>query len=65
MNLAKGEAEAQRLLRENLTPELLEKEVIQKWDGKLPLIVGSSTKLLDLSKLINGRNSSIPEEEQY
>lgn len=62
VNLAKGEAEAQRLLRESLTPELLEKEAIQKWDGKLPLIVGdSSTKLLDLSKLINGSNSSIPQ----
>lgn len=53
VNLARGEAEAQRLLRETLTPELLEKEAIEKWNGKLPMIVGNdSPKLLDLSKFI-------------
>lgn len=54
VNLAKGEAEVQRLLRDNLTPELLEREAIQKWDGKLPLIVGEGGKnLLDLRKLVD------------
>lgn len=49
VNLARGEAEAQRLLRENLTTELLRRQAIEKWDGKLPLIVGdSSSKLLEL-----------------
>ncbi|MBW4518276.1 MAG: prohibitin family protein [Scytolyngbya sp. HA4215-MV1] len=53
VNLAKGEAEAQRLLRENLTPELLQRQVIEKWNGNLPLIVGSTgTKLLDLRQLV-------------
>ncbi|MEG4486017.1 prohibitin family protein [Microcoleus sp. D2_18a_B4] len=53
VNLAKGEAEVQRLLRDNLTPELLERQAIEKWDGKLPLIVGDGGKnLLDLRKLI-------------
>jgi regulator of protease activity HflC (stomatin/prohibitin superfamily) len=53
VNLAKGEAEAQRLLRETLTPELLEKEAIEKWNGKLPMIVGDGgQKLLDLSEFI-------------
>ena len=53
MNLAKGEAEVQRLLRDNLTPELLERQAIEKWDGKLPLIVGDGGKnLLDLRKLV-------------
>jgi regulator of protease activity HflC (stomatin/prohibitin superfamily) len=53
VNLAKGEAEAQRLVRETLTPELLQKQAIEKWDGKLPEIVGDdSPKLLDLSKFI-------------
>lgn len=52
VNLAKGEAEVQRLLRDNLTPELLERQAIEKWDGKLPLIVGDGGKnLLDLRKL--------------
>ena len=53
VNLAKGEAEAQRLLRETLTPELLEKQAIEKWNGKLPMIVGNDSQhLLDLSKFI-------------
>ena len=53
VNLAKGEAEVQRLLRDNLTPELLERQAIEKWDGQLPLIVGEGGKnLLDLSKLV-------------
>jgi len=53
VNLARGEAEALMLLRETLTPELLEKQAIEKWDGKLPMIVGNGdTKFLDLSKFI-------------
>ncbi|MEG4817223.1 prohibitin family protein [Microcoleus sp. K5-D4] len=53
VNLAKGEAEVQRLLRDNLTPELLERQAIEKWDGKLPLIVGDGGKnLLDLRKFV-------------
>ncbi|MEG4057270.1 MULTISPECIES: prohibitin family protein [unclassified Microcoleus] len=53
VNLAKGEAEVQRLLRDNLTPELLERQAIKKWDGKLPVIVGDGGKnLLDLRKLV-------------
>ncbi|MEG4812181.1 prohibitin family protein [Microcoleus sp. F8-D3] len=53
VNLAKGEAEVQRLLRNNLTQELLERQAIEKWDGKLPLIVGDGGKnLLDLRKLL-------------
>ena len=53
VNLAKGEAEAQRLLKDNLNPELLQKQAIDKWDGKLPLIVGDGgAKLLDLNQLM-------------
>jgi regulator of protease activity HflC (stomatin/prohibitin superfamily) len=53
VNLAKGEAEALMLLRETLTPEILEKQAIDKWDGKLPMIVGDGgIKLLDLSKFV-------------
>ncbi len=53
VNLARGEGESQRILRETLSPELLQKQAIDKWNGNLPLIVGeSSTKLLDLNRLI-------------
>jgi regulator of protease activity HflC (stomatin/prohibitin superfamily) len=54
VNLAKGEAEVQRLLRDNLTPELLERQAIEKWNGQLPLIVGDEGKnLLDLRKVVD------------
>lgn len=34
---AKGSAEAQRLQQSTLTAELLQKQAIEKWDGKLPV----------------------------
>ena len=53
VNLAKGETEAQRLIRETLTPEVLQKQAIDKWNGSLPLVVGKGgIKLLDLSKFV-------------
>lgn len=53
VNLAKGEAEAQRLLKETLTPELLQKQAIEKWNGSLPLVMGNDTnKVLDINALL-------------
>jgi regulator of protease activity HflC (stomatin/prohibitin superfamily) len=53
VNLARGDAEADRLLRENLTPELLQRQTIEKWNGNLPFIVGGDTpQLLDVNQLI-------------
>jgi prohibitin 1 len=45
VNRAKGQAEAQRLLRETLTAELLQKQAIDKWDGKFPQVMGGSGAL--------------------
>lgn len=42
---AKGEAEAQKLLQQTLTPELLQKQAIEKWNGQYPTVVGSSSTL--------------------
>jgi regulator of protease activity HflC (stomatin/prohibitin superfamily) len=42
INRAKGQAEAQRLLRETLTTELLQKQAIEKWDGKFPQVLGGN-----------------------
>ena len=50
VNLAYGEAEAQRLVKETLTPEVLQKQTIEKWNGKLPKIVGNNgIRLWDLT----------------
>lgn len=49
IQLARGEAEAQRLIRETLSPEFIHKQTVERWDGKLPLIVGDSrSRLLEL-----------------
>lgn len=54
INLARGEAESQRLLRDTLTPEIIQRQAINKWDGKLPIIIdGDQSKILDINKLIN------------
>ncbi|HIK29005.1 MAG: prohibitin family protein [Oscillatoriaceae bacterium SKW80] len=45
INRAKGQAEAQRLLRENLTPEILQKQAIEKWDGHFPMVLGGNGAL--------------------
>ena len=48
-NLARGEAEAQQLIHATLTPELLRKQMVDRWDGRLPMIVGDGNpKLLEL-----------------
>ena len=39
--LAKGQAQAQQLLQSGLTPEILEHEAIEKWNGHLPLVIGN------------------------
>lgn len=49
VNLAKGDAEAQRLIDETLTPNLLRKQAVDKWDGRMPLMTGDQNlKLLEL-----------------
>ncbi|AFZ56787.1 prohibitin family protein [Anabaena cylindrica FACHB-243] len=53
VNLAKGEAEAQSLLRNILTPQLLQRQAIEKWNGRLPLIIGKDNlKLGNIQELI-------------
>jgi regulator of protease activity HflC (stomatin/prohibitin superfamily) len=45
VNRAKGTAEAQKLLRQSLNKELLEKQAIEKWDGKFPTVMGGNGAL--------------------
>ncbi|MBF2026242.1 MAG: prohibitin family protein [Oscillatoriales cyanobacterium C42_A2020_001] len=58
VNFAKGEAQAQQLLRDSLTPELLQRQAIEKWNGNLPLIMGGEgTKLLDIRQLMEANHN--------
>lgn len=45
INLAEGQAKAQQLQRTTLTAELLQKQAIEKWDGKFPLVLGGEGAL--------------------
>ncbi|NEQ20500.1 MAG: prohibitin family protein [Microcoleus sp. SIO2G3] len=45
VNRAKGQAEAQRLQRQTLTPELLQKQAIEKWNGQFPTVMGGNNAL--------------------
>jgi prohibitin 1 len=45
VNRAKGQAESQRLQRLTLNAELLQKQAIEKWDGKFPTYMGGNNAL--------------------
>jgi regulator of protease activity HflC (stomatin/prohibitin superfamily) len=45
VNRAKGTATAQQLLRQTLNKELLQKQAIEKWDGKFPTVMSGSGTL--------------------
>lgn len=51
VNTARGQAESQRLVKETITPALLQKLALEKWNGVLPQIVGTGTvPFIDLKK---------------
>jgi len=39
---AQGQAQAQKLIQQTLTPQLIQQQAIQKWDGHLPSVVGGN-----------------------
>jgi prohibitin 1 len=45
VNRARGTAEAQKLLKQSLNPALLQKQAIEKWDGKFPTVMGGNGAL--------------------
>lgn len=47
---ADAEAEANRKIAESLTPELIEKQKIEKWNGDVPQVQGSSTPIISVGE---------------
>lgn len=45
---AKGEAEANQLRRESISPGLIQYEIAKRWDGKLPQVTGENVPMLQL-----------------
>jgi len=50
---AEGQAREQELQKQTITSELLQKMWIEKWDGKLPTIMGQTSNLVDVSQFMN------------
>lgn len=50
---AKAQSEAQKLLRQTITPKILQQQAIEKWDGVLPKIMGGqgAVPFINLDKL--------------
>ena len=48
MIAAEAEAEANRLLTQSLTEQVLESKFYEKWDGKLPQVMGEGSAILDI-----------------
>jgi regulator of protease activity HflC (stomatin/prohibitin superfamily) len=51
---AEAQAEANLKLAKSLTPQLIQYQQIQRWDGKLPVFSGGATPLIDASSIISG-----------
>lgn len=45
---AEAEAEANRLIAESLTPGLIEKLQIERWNGSVPMVQGDSTPIISI-----------------
>ncbi len=48
---AEGEAEANKTLSKSLTSEVIANKKIEKWDGKLPKVSGSTGTIIDIGSL--------------
>lgn len=47
---ARAEAEANEIKQKSITSNLIEYEKVQKWDGKLPQVHGSTTPIINMGK---------------
>lgn len=48
---AEAEAQANKKISESLTKELIQKRMIDKWDGKLPIVSGDSSPIVNMDSL--------------
>lgn len=55
---AKAQAEANNLISQSLNPNLIEYEKVNKWDGQLPQVSGSSSPIIDMRGSTSAQNST-------
>jgi regulator of protease activity HflC (stomatin/prohibitin superfamily) len=53
---AEAQAEANKKISESLTPELIEYNKIQRWNGQLPVFQGTATPIVDLRDSLSVEN---------
>lgn len=58
---AEAEAEANKKIAESLTPELIEKIKMERWNGELPMVSGSSGTIINMT---DDANETTVEEEK-
>lgn len=49
---AQADADSNRIRSESITDQILISEFLEKWDGKMPAVVGGDNQILDISSLI-------------
>ena len=54
---ADAEAEANLKIAESLTPELIEKQRIDKWNGEVPVVSGSGESIISLDSLLGNEKN--------
>jgi regulator of protease activity HflC (stomatin/prohibitin superfamily) len=58
---AKAQAQANDLLAKSVTPALIQYEQLQRWDGRLPMLLGAAgTPFIDVAGLIKGADAATP-----
>ena len=58
---AKAQAQANDLLAKSVTPPLIQYQQLQRWDGRLPMFLGTAgTPFVDVAGLIKGAEASSP-----
>lgn len=51
---AEGQAKANTAIAQSIDEKVLKQKFIDKWDGKLPTVMGSDGNILDISSIMNG-----------
>lgn len=54
--VAQAQAEANRVLAESLTPELIESQKIEKWNGTVPTVSGPGATIVDIGGITDSDN---------
>ena len=49
---SESEAKANLILAKSITPELIQWQAVQKWDGRLSIVSGSGSNIIDISKFV-------------